>query len=190
MLRKDFVLRQTRNSLNEFLAPITAKADKLRQKFLRQAVGAILLFGYLVVTELAHWIHDDCSDIFHRLKRLLNRLTLEGHPYVFVSPKRLGRIKERRKISKWNPRSELINNLSRDFNIIRRKAKLEDFTLHDLRRSAITNWAQKLPIQVVQQLAGHASITTTRKYYLAVRTEDLQSASKWLNKILAGRNSD
>jgi len=120
----------------------------------------------------------------------MQAIALESHPYVFVSPKRLGRIKERRKIGKWNPRSELINNISRDFNIIRRKAMLEDFTLHDLRRSAITNWAQRLPIQVVQQLAGHASITTTRKYYLAVRTEDLKSARKWLNKILVGRNSD
>ena len=45
MLRKDFVLCKTRNLLNEFMAPITAKADKPRRKFLRQAVGAILLSG-------------------------------------------------------------------------------------------------------------------------------------------------
>jgi hypothetical protein len=56
------------------MAPITEKADKPRQKFLRQTVGAILLSGSLIVTELAHWIRDDCSDIFHRLKRLLNHL--------------------------------------------------------------------------------------------------------------------
>jgi len=74
MLRKDFVLCKTRNLLNEFMAPITAKADKPRQKFLRQSVGAILLSGSLIVTEFAHWIHDDCSDIFYRLKRLLNHL--------------------------------------------------------------------------------------------------------------------
>ena len=74
MLRKDFVLCKTRNLLNEFMAPITAKADKPRQKFLRQAVGAILLSGSLIVTELGRWIHDDCSDIFYRLKRLLNHL--------------------------------------------------------------------------------------------------------------------
>jgi len=74
MLRKDFVLCKTRNLLNEFMAPIMAKADKPRRKFLRQAVAAILLSGSLIVTELAHWIHDDCSDIFYRLKRLLNHL--------------------------------------------------------------------------------------------------------------------
>ncbi len=74
MLPKDFVLCKTRNLLNEFMAPITAKADKPRKKFLRQAVGAILLSGSLIVTELSHWIHDDCSDVFYRLKRLLNHL--------------------------------------------------------------------------------------------------------------------
>ncbi|NIP22771.1 MAG: hypothetical protein GWN67_02175 [Phycisphaerae bacterium] len=75
MLRKDFILCKTRNLLNEFMGPITAKVDKPRQKFLPQALGAILLSGSLVVTELALWIHDDCSDMFRRLKRLLNHLT-------------------------------------------------------------------------------------------------------------------
>ena len=74
MLRKDFILCKTRNLLNEFMVPIIAKADKPRRKFLRQTVGAILLSGSLIVTEFAYWIHDDCSDIFYRLKRLLNHL--------------------------------------------------------------------------------------------------------------------
>lgn len=74
MLRKDFIISKTKCLLNEFLAPIVQKADKPRAKFLHQAVGAILLSGSLVVTEFARWIHDDCSDIFYRLKRLLNHL--------------------------------------------------------------------------------------------------------------------
>jgi hypothetical protein len=74
MLRKDFILCKTRNLLNEFMAPIAEKVDKPRQKFLSQAVGAILLSGSLIVTEFSRWIRDDCSDIFHRLKRLLNHL--------------------------------------------------------------------------------------------------------------------
>jgi hypothetical protein len=78
MLPKDFVPFKTRNLLNEFIAPITEKADKARQKFLRLSLGAVLLSGALVVNELAHWIHDDCSDVFHRLKRLLNHLTSPG----------------------------------------------------------------------------------------------------------------
>jgi len=74
MLRKDFILCKTRNLLNEFMAPIITNTDKPRQKFLRQAVAAILLSGSLIVTEFARWIHDDCTDIFHRFKRLLNHL--------------------------------------------------------------------------------------------------------------------
>lgn len=74
MLKKDFILNNTRCLLNEFIGPIVQKADKPRKKFIRQAVGAILLSGSLVVTEFARWIHDDCSDAFYRLKRLLNHL--------------------------------------------------------------------------------------------------------------------
>lgn len=58
-------------------------------------------------------------------------------------------------------------------------------TLHDLRCSAMTDWAMKLPVRVVQQLAGHSDIKTTRQYYLAVMPEDLQSAKDLLNSILA-----
>ena len=109
----------------------------------------------------------------------------EGNAYIFISAQRLQRIFFRRKISDWSPTSEVVNNLARDFGIIRRHAGVEKCTLHDLRRSAITNWAQKLPIQVVQQLAGHADISTTRKYYLSVRPEDIVSATRLLNSILA-----
>ena len=58
----------------------------------------------------------------------------------------------------WAAKSEIMNNLIRDFNVIRHKAGVDKCTLHDLRRSAITIWAGNLPIQVVQQLAGHSDI--------------------------------
>ena len=109
----------------------------------------------------------------------------EGFPYIFISPERFKRIRERQKVGKWNPRSEIINNLRKNFHAIRRRAGVTECTLHDLRRSAITNWASQLPIQVVQQLAGHSDITTTRKYYLTVRSEDMVSANKVVNSILA-----
>ena len=81
-------------------------------------------------------------------------------PYVFVTPQRLKRIKERRRIGKWNSRSELINNMTKKYTEIRCKANIVKCTINDLRRSAITNWAHLLPIQVVQTLAGHADIIT------------------------------
>ncbi len=120
----------------------------------------------------------------------LQATSIEGHAYIFISPKRFARITEREKAGKWNSRSEILNNVSRDFDVIRRRSGIDKCTPHDLRRSAITNWAQHLPIQVVQQFAGHSDITTTRKYYLAVRSEDIVSASKMMNKILRGVQSE
>jgi len=75
MLKKDFILNNTRCLLNEYINPIISNADKPRKKFLCQAIGAILLSGSLIVTEFSRFIHDDCSDIFYRVKRLLNHLT-------------------------------------------------------------------------------------------------------------------
>jgi hypothetical protein len=74
MLRKDFIISKTRKHLAEFIGPIAESADKPRQRFLRQSLGAILLTGSLVVMEFSRFIHDDCSDIFYRVKRLLNHL--------------------------------------------------------------------------------------------------------------------
>ena len=113
----------------------------------------------------------------------------EGCPYVFISPQRLARIKKRIKANKWNDKSDMVNNMWVSFQRLRKRAGVLKCTLHDLRRSAITNWAQLLPIQVVQQLAGHSDITTTRKYYLAVRPEDLSVANKAINRILVGRQT-
>jgi hypothetical protein len=58
MLRKDFIICKTRSPFNEFITPIVPDTDKPRQKFLRHFIAAILLSGYLVVTEFARWIHE------------------------------------------------------------------------------------------------------------------------------------
>lgn len=111
-------------------------------------------------------------------------------PYIFISPQRLERILERIRIGKWNDRSDVINNVTRKFAIIREKAKVEKCTIHDLRRSAITNWAEKLPFQVVHKLAGHSHIKTTMDYYLIVRPEDFSAASKVFDEMLAKAKLD
>jgi hypothetical protein len=79
MLRKDLIICKARTELCEFIKPISQQLDRPRKKFLRQVIGAILLSGTLVVTEMARWIRDECSDRFYQLKRLLNHLvSLEG----------------------------------------------------------------------------------------------------------------
>jgi len=114
----------------------------------------------------------------------------EGNPYIFVSRQRFKRVKERVKLGRWNGKSEIVNNVMRDFEVICRRASVTKCTLHDLRRSAITNWARYLPIHVVQQLAGHSDIATTRKYYLSVQSTDIASAREAMRKILAPANHD
>jgi hypothetical protein len=44
--------------------------------------------------------------------------------------------------------------------------------------------SNELTETIAQYLAERANITTMRKYYLALRTEDLQSSIRWLNGIL------
>jgi len=74
MLRKDVIISKTRKSFVDFINPIAAAADKPRRKFLRQSIGSVLLSGSLVVMQFTRLIHDNCSDKFYRLKRLLNHL--------------------------------------------------------------------------------------------------------------------
>jgi hypothetical protein len=74
MLGKDFLICKTRTELCEFIQPMTEQLERPRKKFPKQVIGAVLLSGSLVVTEIAHWIRDGCSDRFYLLKRLLNHL--------------------------------------------------------------------------------------------------------------------
>ena len=109
----------------------------------------------------------------------------EGNPYVFLKTKRLNHILHRRKMETWESDFELVNNLIRSVEVICKKANVEAFTPHDLRRSCITNWAKRLHIQTVQKLAGHSNIETTRKYYLSVQKCDLEKARTIQSKVMA-----
>jgi len=60
----------------------------------------------------------------------------------------------------------------------RRHAGVAPCTLHDLRRSCITNRARELPAHVVRRLAGHSSLETTVRHYLSVQKEDLERARR------------
>jgi len=73
-MRKDLLIRHTQKLLGEFVAPMLEAVDKPRKRFVQQAIRGILFSGSLVVTDLCAWVHDDCSDVFYRLKRLLNHL--------------------------------------------------------------------------------------------------------------------
>jgi integrase/recombinase XerC len=97
----------------------------------------------------------------------------EGQQYLFVNskgPAAGGRMKRA--------------NLWRDFQTIRERADVPKCSFHDLRKSYCTNLAGAVPLHVVQELAGHADIRTTRKHYLKVRDEQIDSACRALEEVL------
>ena len=108
----------------------------------------------------------------------------EECPYVFMEQGRWDYYRNRMRCGKWRSGQDLVNNVLRRLKTICRKAGVGPYTIHDIRRSCITNWAKKLPIHVVQQLAGHSDIKTTQRFYLSVQPEDVSKAQAIQTSIL------
>lgn len=108
----------------------------------------------------------------------------ENCPYVFMEQERWNYYQQQVSEGNWLQGQSLVNNVLRRFKTICRKAGVGPYSIHDLRRSCITNWAKHLPIHVVQQLAGHSDIRTTQEYYLSVQTEDIKKAQRVQSKLL------
>jgi len=97
----------------------------------------------------------------------------EGQLYVFVNskgPRQGQRIKRQ--------------NTWRDFQVIRHRAGVPPCSMKDLRKSYCTNLSAKIPIHVVQELAGHSDIRTTRRYYLKVQPELMDAARQAVGAFL------
>ena len=116
------------------------------------------------------------------LVRLLVELQMsqpEGNPYVFVPTARYEYIQELRRTRQWSiekGRSPL-SKFCHHFNKIRARAGIASGTFHDLRRTCLSNWiVQGLSLHEVKELAGHASIETTDRFYLAVRKDVVDRA--------------
>jgi len=103
----------------------------------------------------------------------------EGCPYIFVPMARYKHIQEYRRAWQWDVekgRSPL-SKFCHHFNKIRSMAGIHTGTFHDLRRTCLSNWiVQGLSIHEVKELAGHAGIETTERFYLAVRKDVLDRA--------------
>jgi len=103
----------------------------------------------------------------------------EGNPYVFVPTGRYELIQELRRSGQWTVekgRSPL-SKFCHHFNKIRGRAGIASGTFHDLRRTCLSNWvAQGLSLHEVKELAGHAGIDTTERFYLAIRKDVVDRA--------------
>lgn len=79
------------------------------------------------------------------------------------------------------------DNLGRGWGQIREAVNLVDVTIHDFRRTYITRLIRAgVPLPTVQELAGHADIKTTLKYYNWVSGADKREAVKLLQDHGAG----
>jgi len=116
------------------------------------------------------------GDELVRLLATLQADAPENVPYVFLTRERYATVMKQLKEGKWHAGRDLINNALRDFKLICRRAGVAACTIHDFRRSCITNWARQLPAHVVRKLAGHSSLETTMRYYLSVQDGDLDQA--------------
>lgn len=108
----------------------------------------------------------------------------EGCPYVFMEPARWEYYRQAVDVGQWRGGRDLTNNILRRFQTLCRRGGVKEYSIHDLRRSCITNWAKALPIHVVQQLAGHSDIKTTQQYYLSVQASDISLAQAVQRQLL------
>jgi integrase len=99
-----------------------------------------------------------------------------ANPYVFIPQRRLAAIQDAKDAGLWRSTREPLPGLRSTWAEILKRARVKRATFHDLRRSAITNWARRIPAQVTQRLAGHVSITTTMQYYVSVLDDDMAAA--------------
>ena len=129
------------------------------------------------------------DEVLQMLADLRNE-SADDCPYVFVPAWRWDYIQSARRAGQWDDKRSLLNNLNRRLATLRSRAGVAKFTYHDLRRSCITNWARHLPIHVVQMLAGHSDIKTTRQYYLSVQEDDLAKARRVQSEILRNDLTD
>jgi len=78
-----------------------------------------------------------------------------------------------------NPR-----NVQRQLDACLQGAELPHFGLHDLRRTCLTNLANRgLPMHQLKAYAGHTSISTTSKYYVSVSLEAQKAALAGLKPL-------
>jgi integrase len=103
----------------------------------------------------------------------------EGCPYIFVPMTRYECIQEYRRAGQWDVEKgrSPISKFCHHFNKIRSMVGIHTGTFHDLRRTCLSNWiVQGLSLHEVKELAGHAGIETTERFYLAVRKDILDRA--------------
>ncbi len=111
----------------------------------------------------------------------------DGSEFVFLAPERTAWIRSKREAGTWKEGQAVLNNVTKNFKRRACKAGVARVCVHDLRRSAISHWARKLAVPIVKELAGHADIATTMRYYVSIRASDMAEAREVTTRALAVR---
>jgi integrase len=121
----------------------------------------------------------------------------EGVPFVLLTKERYERVKAkwrtlRGKGLPWKNRY-VVNNVLRNFkgHVIRADIKpVGKFTIHTLRKCCGQNWADYLPMNVVKELLGHSSISTTAEFYSTVDRDHEKKAARVVQELLDRNKND
>ena len=130
------------------------------------------------------------------LLRQLKARAGSDHLYAFIGADRLQTIRVAQDAGKWREAQAVLNDVARGFRRIVKVAgktvpslidgdKKPTVSLHDLRRTCLTIWSRGVSIQDVMRLAGHSSVTTTQKYYLATTEDQFRLAREAASAALA-----
>jgi len=109
----------------------------------------------------------------------------EGVPFVLLTKERFERVKVKwQRIRKaglpWQNKY-VVNNVLRNFKSHAKRAGIKPvgkFTIHTLRKCCGQNWADDLPMNVVKELMGHSSISTTAHFYTTVDRDHQKKAAR------------
>lgn len=106
-----------------------------------------------------------------------------GHTYPMLTELRYWRVIQMKRKGELSERIRLCpdENFATPFRRILKRAKVALGTFHDLRKTCLTDLADKgYPIHWLQKFAGHSSHITTMKYYVHVDEKKYLSQAKRL----------
>ena len=180
MYQFDYVIDNLRKYKHTFIENITKDIVIPKQKFLKQAIPAVLLAGSLVVTKYARWIRDNCKDIHHSKKRLLNQLNNKAQW------KRIVKNYRRSFAAKIQPDTPLIIDMT---DIAKPRAGEMQYvaTVRDGSRADLTTgyWC----IEVYAHVNKHVTIPLALHTY-SIKAPDVYSENEQILNIVRQVNAD
>ncbi len=113
------------------------------------------------------------ADLMMRIRMGLPR----SQPYVCLTEDRYAYLQFRRSRGQMTDRQRKCpDSNAKPLRRARKNAGVQGISLRHLRSTCLTKLAENnVPLHVIQSIAGHSSIETTRRYYIAVKPESIDA---------------